>query len=73
MSTTVKNNSMVLLPGGDGKKVRFSDLSVSGGTVNAYAALKKAATVKGKGKVKKTKAYKAMMKETKKTAAKNRA
>lgn len=73
MSTTVKNNDMVLLPGGDGKKVPFSELSVSGGTVNAYAALKKAGTVKGKGKVKKTKAYKAMMKETKKKEARNRA
>lgn len=66
MSTVTPNNEMVYLPGSE-KKVPFSSLSVSGGTVNAYAAMKKAATVKGKGKVKKTKAYKAMMKETAKT------
>ncbi len=62
METAVPINETVKIPGEQSKQTPFSDLSVSGGTVNAYAAIKKAAQTKGKNKVKKTKAYKASMK-----------
>ncbi len=52
MSTTVRSKDMakVKLPGGDGKIVPFTDLCVTGGVVNAFEAVKKAQTVKGKKK-----------------------
>ncbi|GAB4253730.1 MAG: S8 family peptidase [Saprospiraceae bacterium] len=55
MSTTVRSKDMekVKLPGGDGKVVPFTDLCVTGGVVNAFEAVKKAETVKGKKKGKK--------------------
>lgn len=53
MESSVKMNDQVLIPGENGEKTSFSNLSVSGGTVNAYNALKMAATVKGKKKNKK--------------------
>lgn len=42
MNSGNKVDFQVLLPGGDGKKVLFSDLSVSGRFLNAYEALKMA-------------------------------
>lgn len=52
MSTTVRSKDManVKLPGNDDKLVPFKDLCVTGGVVNAYEAVKKAETVKGKKK-----------------------
>ena len=55
MDSSVKMNDQVLIPGAGGDKTSFSNLSVSGGTVNAYSALKMAATIKGKKKLKKGK------------------
>lgn len=49
-NTVTTKNAKVKLPGGEGKVVSFTDLSVTGGTVNAYEALKAAAKVKGKKK-----------------------
>lgn len=43
----------VLVPGSKTDKVKFSELSVTGGTVNLYNALKYASTMKGKKKIKK--------------------
>ena len=43
----------VIKPGTEGEKVPFSSLSVTGGAVNAYQAVKKATMVKGKKKGKK--------------------
>lgn len=49
MNSGTKVDLEVKKPGGDGEKVPFSDLSVSGRIVNAYNALKMAdAMVKGK-------------------------
>jgi subtilisin family serine protease len=49
MNSGIKVDLDVKLPGGDGKLVPFSDLSVSGRVVNAYNALKMAdSMVKGK-------------------------
>ena len=49
MNSGTKVDLEVKKPGGDGEKVPFSDLSVSGRIVNAYSALKMAdAMVKGK-------------------------
>jgi len=45
MNTGVKADFDVLLPGGKGKKVPFSKLSVSGSIINAYNALKLAETM----------------------------
>jgi len=42
MNSGTKIDLEVLIPGGEGKKVPFSDLSVSGRIVNAYNALKMA-------------------------------
>jgi cell wall-associated protease len=42
MNSGIKVDFEVKLPGGDGKKVPFSDLSVSGRVLNAYNALKMA-------------------------------
>jgi cell wall-associated protease len=52
MSSTVraKDATKVKKPGGDGELVPFTDLSVTGGVVNVYEAIKKAGTVKGKKK-----------------------
>ena len=52
MSTTVRSKDMekVKLPGDDSKVVPFTDLCVTGGVVNAFEAVKKAETVKGKKK-----------------------
>jgi subtilisin family serine protease len=52
MSTTVraKDADKVKKPGGDGELVPFTDLSVTGGVVNVYEAMKKADTIKGKKK-----------------------
>lgn len=43
-------NLSVVKPGTEADKVPFSSLSVTGGVVNAYQAVKKAGTVKGKKK-----------------------
>jgi len=52
MSSTVRAKDAVKVkrPGGDGELVPFSDLSVTGGVVNVYEAMKKADSVKGKKK-----------------------
>ena len=42
MNSGTKVDLDVLLPKGEGKKVPFSDLSVSGRVLNAYNALKMA-------------------------------
>ena len=62
MSTATPIKDQVIIPGEKDKKMSFSELSVSGGTINAYAAMKKASMTKGKNKVKKSKAYQASMK-----------
>jgi len=54
MSTVVRNTEMVNRPGGDGK-VKFSDLSITGGVVNVYKAVELASKTKGKRKFNKTK------------------
>lgn len=53
MSTTVMTKDAKVKTPGTGELVPFSELCVSGGVVNAYEAAKKAATVKGKKKLKK--------------------
>ncbi|MEO7174597.1 MAG: S8 family serine peptidase [Saprospiraceae bacterium] len=50
MESVVPVDALVKKPG-SGEKVPFKTLSVTGGTVNAYEAVKKAQTVKGKKKV----------------------
>ena len=55
MESVTPLNVEVIKPGTEGEKVPFSSLSVTGGAVNAYKAVKKAATVKGKRKGGKTK------------------
>ena len=47
-------NINVIKPGTEDQKVPFSSLSVTGGAVNAYQAVKKAAMVKGKKKGRKS-------------------
>ncbi|WP_205195531.1 S8 family peptidase [Chitinophaga sp. Cy-1792] len=54
-------STMVNKPGESGVQVPFSDLSVSGGVVNAYEAIKLAATIKG-DRVAPKKQHKAKMK-----------
>jgi cell wall-associated protease len=52
MKSSVPIKQIVKKPGTKGaEKVPFSDLSISGGTVNLYNALKMASTIKGKKKV----------------------
>ncbi len=52
MKSAVPFKTSVKKPGSKGKeKVDFSELSVSGGTINLYNALKAASTVKGKKKI----------------------
>lgn len=58
MESSVKITDEVLIPGEGGEKTSFANLSVSGGTVNAYKAMMLAATVKGKKKIKKSKGVK---------------
>ena len=55
LESTSPLNQEVIKPGSDGEKVPFSTLSVTGGVVNAYNAVQKAAKVKGKRKIKKGK------------------
>jgi hypothetical protein len=50
-SSTPQNNS-VIKPGTKDEKVKFSELSVSGGIINAYEAVEKASDTKGKKKEK---------------------
>ncbi|NNE30296.1 MAG: S8 family serine peptidase [Saprospiraceae bacterium] len=51
MQSTIINNDMVNKPGGDGK-IKFSELSKTGGVVNAYKAVKIAEKTQGKRKKK---------------------
>lgn len=53
MASSTKMTEQVLIPGSKEDKTSFSNLSVSGGVVNAYEALKLAAATKGKKKMKK--------------------
>ncbi|MBP7184072.1 MAG: S8 family peptidase [Saprospiraceae bacterium] len=51
-STATVHDEMVKVPGTKGEKTtKFTDLSKTGATINAYEAVKKAMTVKGKKKV----------------------
>ncbi len=52
LATSVKLNDKVNIPGSDGDMAPFSSLSVTGGVVNAYNALKAASAIKGKRKKK---------------------
>jgi subtilisin family serine protease len=45
IETSTKPDLMVVRPGEDGPRVRFSDLSASGGIVNAHAAVRAAMTL----------------------------
>ena len=54
MGSVIKQEVDVLLPGGAGEKVPFSELSVSGGVVNVEKAVKMAMKTKGKKKVNKS-------------------
>ncbi len=56
MASSTKLSHKVITPGTKDKMTSFSNLSVSGGTVNAEQALILAAKTKGKKKVKKTQA-----------------
>lgn len=55
MSTATPVKTKVIKPGTKDENVSFSELSVSGGSLNAYQAVKKAAITKGKKKIKKKK------------------
>jgi hypothetical protein len=46
MKSVTKHNGKVILPGTKSDKVKFSELSISGGVVNAEKALKMAAEIK---------------------------
>ena len=52
MNSSTKLSYEVLVPGSNSDKVSFSELSVSGGVVNAAKAVEMAKTTKGKKKVK---------------------
>ena len=52
MSSSVKMNNVVKVPGMQGVTKPFSQLSVSGGVVNAEKAIKMASQTKGKKKIK---------------------
>jgi len=54
MSSSTKLNHLVKVPGMNGTTKSFSQLSVSGGTVNAEMAIKMAAQTPGKKKIKNT-------------------
>ncbi len=51
MESSVKSDQMVVKPGTD-EKIKFSDLSVTGGILNSYKAMEKASKTKGKRKKK---------------------
>jgi len=55
LESSVKVNSEVIKPGTKNEKVPFTDLSMTGGVLNSYTAVKKAMNVKGKKKIKKKK------------------
>ncbi len=59
MNSSTKGAGEVVVPGPDGKKRPFRQLSVSGGMIDALAAYKLAMKTKGKKKIKKKKASKA--------------
>lgn len=73
MDSAVPQTQLVEVPGDEEKKVSFKKLSVTGGIVNTYNALKLAETVKGKKKADKGNAASgsgaAMSKEEKKDKA----
>jgi len=52
MESSIKSDKQVIKPGTKDEMVSFSDLSVTGGKLNAFNALQKAAKVKGKRKSK---------------------
>jgi subtilisin family serine protease len=52
METATPQTMMVVKPGTKDEKVKFTELSVSGGIVNAYEAVEKASETKGKKKKK---------------------
>ncbi len=53
MESATPQNNMVIKPGTKDEKVKFSELSVSGGIINAYKAVETANETKGKKKIKK--------------------
>ena len=53
MGSSTKISQQVIIPGSKDEKTSFSNLSVSGGTVNAEKAIKLAEITKGKKKIKK--------------------
>ncbi len=52
MESSTPQSTMVIKPGTKEEKVKFSELSVSGGIINAYEAVEKASNTKGKKKKK---------------------
>lgn len=52
LASSVRLNDQVNIPGTDGDMASFSTLSVTGGVVNAYNAIKAAGAIKGKRKKK---------------------
>ncbi len=68
MSTATPTNAKVVKPGTEDEMVPFNSLSVSGGMLNAYQAVKKASITKGKRKKKHVK----RSKETAKKLAKGK-
>ena len=52
MNSGILMDDMVLIPGADGKKASFTELSVSGKVANLYNAVKMAMNTKGKKKIK---------------------
>ncbi|MBN8590100.1 MAG: S8 family serine peptidase [Rhodothermia bacterium] len=48
MDATIKNKKMVIKPGTEDEMVMLSDLSISGGYVNAFEAVKKALAMEQK-------------------------
>ncbi len=55
MNSSIKTDMEVVVPGKNGEKMKFSELSVSGGMVNALKAVELAMKTKGKKKIKKKK------------------
>ncbi|HUF26343.1 MAG TPA: S8 family peptidase [Gemmatimonadaceae bacterium] len=49
-SATRRPDQMVVRPGSDGERVRFGDLSATGGIVNAYEAVRMAESLSGSGR-----------------------
>lgn len=56
IKSAIKQNELTKLPG-DNKEVKLSQISVSGGTINAYEAVKLAAKTKAKKKIKESEMY----------------